>query len=92
MQQLAEYEDAIKNPELRKTKRYANIVDELDMETRGQYLYYLQDLIKNVVKNAKKQEQLVALDGSNILADDADAIRGLVNDFLLKTTMYELAF
>ena len=92
LQQLVEYEAAIKNPELRRSKRYANIVDELDIETRSQYLYYLRDLIQDVVKNAKKKEQLVALDGSNILADDADAVRGLVNDYLLKTTMYSLAF
>lgn len=92
LQQLAEYEAAVKNPELRRSKPYANIVDELDMETRSQYLYYLRDLIQDVVKSAKKQKQLVALDGSNILADNADAIRGLVNDYLLKTTMYSLVF
>ena len=92
LQQLVEYEAAIKNPELRRGKRYANIVDELDMETRSQYLYYLRDLIQNVVKNAKKEKQLVALDSSNILADNADAIRGFVNDYLLKTTMYSLVF
>ena len=92
LQQLSEYEAAVNNPELRRSKPYANIVDELDMETRSQYLYYLRDMIQDVVKNAKKQKQLVALDGSNILADNADAIRRLVNDYLLKTTMYSLVF
>ena len=92
LQQLTFYEDAIKNPELRRSEVFANAVQGLEMETRSQYLYYVRDLIQVVVKNAKKQELLIALDGANILADDADAIRGLVNDYLVKTTTYSLTF
>lgn len=88
---IIKIEKGLKDPKLRKTQAYQNVINDYD-DLYREYIVFVQNTIDDVVRECEKNKVKVASDGERIWSDNIDDLRHFISSRLLNSTQHTIAF